>query len=474
MRFRAPPFRVKVTGSTVRIGVLVIAVTAALAAGACGDGGDSDESGEAPPETTPQPTEAELAAANLDKLPLAPESRRVDLAAPSFSSPTEITNPLFPISELHSAILTGRVEGKAFHTETTLLPETRMIEWAPGQWVEALISQYHASLDGRIEEVALDYYAQADDGSVWYLGEDVFDYNRAGLVVSTEGTWLAGREGPPEMIMPAAPTVGDVHRAENIPSVAFEEVAIKKTGETVSGPRGSVEGAIIARELHDDGTYSDKVFAPGYGEFFTADAGDVEAIALAVPTDALDGPVPHELSALSAAATETYKAVRSANWKGANMRNQDVVQAWRRYRESQVPPRLAREMQRSIRALGEAIAARDRGAAGIAAIDVSQSELDLELRHRPPAEIDLARFELWGRQIVVDAAAGDLGGVHGDVVTMEWIRDRFANTLTALELTRIDTHLLALREAVADHDPDAASAEATRVGNTVAAIESPR
>ena len=35
-----------------------------------------------------------------------------------------------------------------------------------------------------------------------------------------------------------------------------------------------------------DGTTEDKTFAPGYGEFYTAGGGDVEALALAVPTDA--------------------------------------------------------------------------------------------------------------------------------------------------------------------------------------------
>jgi len=215
-------------------------------------------------------------------------------------------------------IFSGKVDGKSFHTETTLLAETRTIEWSPGQRVEARVSQYTAYLDGRIEEVALDYYAQADDGSVWYLGEDVYDYDRAGLVDSTHGSWLAGREGPPEMIMPADPKVGDVHRAENIPAIAFEEVEIKTTDKTVGGPAGPVESAMVARELHDDGTYSDKVFAPGYGEFFTGHRGEIEALALAVPTDALEGSPPAELEALSRAGADVVDPARSGNWKEAS------------------------------------------------------------------------------------------------------------------------------------------------------------
>jgi hypothetical protein len=207
------------------------------------------------PTTTtrvPQPTAAHFQAAGLEQLPLAPARDRVDLVAPPFSRPTEITNPLFPISNLHSVVLNGHVGGKAFRTETTLLPDTRVIEWSPGRCVKTLVSQYVAYLDGRIEEVALDFYAQADDGSVWYFGEDVFNYGD-GAVADLSGTWLAGKEGPAAMIMPAAPKVGDVHRPENIPGLVFEEIAVKTVGSTVAGPRGPVAGAMVARELHDDG-----------------------------------------------------------------------------------------------------------------------------------------------------------------------------------------------------------------------------
>jgi hypothetical protein len=70
----------------------------------------------------------------------APEDKRVDLARPSFSDPTSITNPLFPVSRQESVLMVGRVDGKAFRTEVTLLPDTRIIEWQ-GQQVETLVSQ---------------------------------------------------------------------------------------------------------------------------------------------------------------------------------------------------------------------------------------------------------------------------------------------------------------------------------------------
>ncbi len=455
--------------------IAAAALVAALALGACGDDDESGASTGSASETVPQPSQAQLAAAGLDKLPVAPESERVDITAPTFSNPTEITNPLFPISDLQSVIFSGKVEGKPFHTETTLLPVTQRIEWSEGQWVEVLVSQYMAYIDGRIEEVALDRYAQADDGSVWYLGEDVYDYsNPKGLIDGTAGTWLAGRDGPIEMIMPADPQVGDVHRAENIPGIAFEEVTIKRINKTVDGPTGPVEGAMVARELHDDGTYSDKVFAPGYGEFFSGHGSEVEAMALAVPTDALGGPVPPELEALSAAANDLLDPTLSGDWSSAAAAEKAVAGAWDRYQQGEVPPRLAAEMDRALKTLGSAIDAHDLEHAGTAAIDVAQSTLDLELRYRPQTEIDLARFELWARQIPVHGAAGDMGGVNGDVATLDWVRDRFAHTVEPADMTRIDTHLEVLREAVVDVDLKAAVEEAPRLLKaTEAATQTP-
>ena len=449
-----------------------IGVLAALAIGCGGGDGTSATSSEASaPDTIPQPTQAQLAAAGLDKLPVAPESKRLDIDAPAFSNPTEITNPLFPISDLHSVVFSGKVDGKPFHTETTLLPQTRVIEIAPGQEVEALVSQYSAFEGGRLEEVALDYYAQADDGAVWYLGEDVFDYDPNGFSDSTLGTWLAGREGPVEMIMPADPQVGDVHRPENIPGIAFEEVAIKTVDKTVNGPTGPVDGAIVARELHDDGTYSDKVFAPGYGEFFSGHGTEVEAMALAVPTDALDGPPPSELADLSAAASDALAATNAGDWSAAADGEKSANQGWDGYSPSQLPPRLAHDMDRALSALAEGIDARDRQLAGTGAIDVAQAALDLQLRYSPPAEIDLARFELWARQILVDAAANDAGGARSAVSTMEWVRDRFAHTLEPADLTAIDNSLVIMREGLLDGELPATEEEAKNLVDLLAAIQ---
>jgi hypothetical protein len=79
----------------------------------------------------------------------------------------------------------------------------KTIEWN-GQRIEALQSQFLAFLKGRITESAIGLYAQADDGSVWYFGEDVVDYEK-GHAATTDGTWVVGVNGPGAMIMLATP-----------------------------------------------------------------------------------------------------------------------------------------------------------------------------------------------------------------------------------------------------------------------------
>ena len=228
---------------------------------------------------------------------------------------------------------------------------------------------------------------------------------------------------------------------------------------------------MVARELHDDGTYSDKVFAPGYGEFFTAHGGEVEAMALAVPTDALDDPAPPELEELSAAADDLFERRDPETGSAAASSERAASRAWDAFQQRQVPPRLATDMDRALRNLSAGIDARDRATAGTGAIDVAQSALDLELRYAPPTEIDLARFELWTRQILVDAAADDVGGVRSAVSTMEWVRDRFAHALESAELTAIDNSLVVMREGLLDGDLAVTTDAVAHLRDTLAGIE---
>jgi len=450
-------------------GSIAVALLAAAACSGSGGSGSRDAGGE--------PAEAEGAGGETQ--PTAPDSERVDLGEPSFSDPTIVDNPLFPIGDLHSAVLLGNDEGHALRIETSLLPEPKVID-VDGRRVETLVSQFVSYLDGRIHEVALDWYAQDDGGNVWYFGEDVFNYED-GAVADTDGTWIAGEDGPPGMIMPADPQVGQAYRPENIPDMVFEEVVVTTVDLTVDGPRGPVAGAIVGTENHlMEGHYEDKTFAPGYGEFRSGVGANLEALALAVPTDARPGGVPAELGALSTGASDVFATAAAGDWDTATATLDAMSTAWAAHRASGgAPPLLAVQMDEALAALaGTALmpAVDERNAEGTraAALDVRMAALDLELQYRPPAEIDFDRLGVWADRLLVDTASDepDPGNVAGDVTSLEWVWDRMAHTLDDTDVADVEGQLDDLRNAADDEDVAAAAEAASRLADTIAEVRS--
>jgi hypothetical protein len=444
---------------------LGLGLAAALAIG-CGTADSSGDSSAA--ATIPQPTHPQLEASGLAKFPFAPRSKRIDLEAPSFSDPTEITNPLNPVSEVTSAIVLGEVDGEALRIEITLLPETRVVEWK-GQPVECVVSQFVGYLDGRMKEVALDIFAQSDDGDVWYFGEDVANYADDGHIADMEGAWLAGRDGPPGIITPDDPEVGDAYRSENIPGLVFEESTVKSVDMTVDGPRGPIDGAFEIDEHHPEGPEV-KQWAPGYGEFYTRDGRDFELMALAVPTDELPGPTPAELTRISAGAAEIFGIHGAIDWSNASSAVEEMGADWASFHGGDTPKLLAGQMSDALDSLERAVRARKPVDSRLAAIGVGVASLDLELRHRPPAEIDLARLDLQAETLKVDAAAGDLPAVRSDVANLDWIRDRIAHTLDDADRSRLDTLIVEATGAAGDENFAKAGSDAAQIRDLIAGV----
>jgi hypothetical protein len=351
----------------------------------------------------------------------ASHGRRIDRAIPSFSDPTTITHPLFPATRAHQVIQLGREGKAALRVEVTTLRGTRPIRWR-GRDVETVVSQFLAYSDGRILELARDHYAQADDGSVWYFGEDVFNYDH-GVVKDTKGSWLAGRDGPPGMIMPPHPRVGDVYHSENIPGLVFEKDTVQRTGVAVQGPRGRVGGAIAIEEQPMGEGPEHKLFAPGYGEFRAAAAGELVHVALAVPIDGARAPEPPQLATLERSVDAAFSAGRAGAWPAARSASASAAAAWRDLRPGTVPPRLRSATTRALVALRRSIARSEPGAAA-AALAATTTVLDLALQYRPVAAVDQARLSVLERRVLLDREAGDAGAVAGDRTVIDAIRAR--------------------------------------------------
>lgn len=167
-----------------------------------------------------------------------------------------------------------------------------------------------------------------------------------------------------------------------------------------------------------------------------------------MPHDGLAPPLPAELETLVSGALAMGDDVEAAEWERAANTLDSMNEAWNRYSAAGVPPWLDSQMTGALAGLDEAVASADANETRQAALDVNQAALDLELRYLPVTQIDLARFDLWSRQVTADAMANDLPALAGDVATMEWIWDRIAHTADESTARDIKEELAALRVAI--------------------------
>lgn len=173
-------------------------------------------------------------------------------AAPAFSTPGKIDNPYLPLTKFTRCELRGTADdGTRERSVKTLLEKTKPLDVA-GRRVAAAVIRDNAYEDGKLVETTLDYYAQADDGTVYYLGEQVKNLKN-GKVVDTDGTWLFGRDTDRMGVaMPADPQPGDRYRFEDLPGVTMESNRVEERGRSRSAwpvrPRTySTTTAAIAR-----------------------------------------------------------------------------------------------------------------------------------------------------------------------------------------------------------------------------------
>ena len=186
-------------------------------------------------------------------------------AAPRFSHPRDITNPYLPLASLKQDVLEGREDGATVRVERTAKPELHKTFKVGKQSVETLAVEDREVENGQLAEVAMDYFAQADDGTVYYMGEDVDEY-KDGKVVSHEGAWMYGKDTKRlTPLLPGNPQVGDKFRSEDVSKTLFEDDEVLSLSETVTVPSGSYDDCLKIKETLPDGKVEYKYFAKGVG-----------------------------------------------------------------------------------------------------------------------------------------------------------------------------------------------------------------
>jgi hypothetical protein len=187
-------------------------------------------------------------------------------AAPEFSHPAQIDNPYLPLTAQRRCVIRGRADdGTRQRSVRTVLERTKRFD-VEGQRVDAAIVRDDDYEDGKLTERTLDYFAQADDGTVHYFGEDVDNYRR-GKVVDHDGSWLYGRDTDVlGVAMPPDPQVGDQWRFEDVPGVTTESDRVEETGMRARlGGRDFAAVIRVQEFVQPEGEVEYKLYARGTG-----------------------------------------------------------------------------------------------------------------------------------------------------------------------------------------------------------------
>ncbi len=162
-----------------RVGLLVV-VLAAVAAG-CGSSSDEESS-----TTSTAPPASAISASELAPVhgPYSPQIEPANFAS-------EIDNQWFPLEPGTGFHYKGVAEdGKTPQTDDmTVTDQTKGILGVTCTVVRDVVSSH-----GRPIERTFDWYAQDQDGNVWYMGEDSRELEH-GKFVKQDDSWEAGVDG---------------------------------------------------------------------------------------------------------------------------------------------------------------------------------------------------------------------------------------------------------------------------------------
>ena len=188
---------------------------------------------------------------------------------------TGLTNP-------YLAFTAGRTFTYQSETETNVVEVLGKTKTILG--VATTVVHDRVFSDGELTEDTYDWYAEDQNGNVWYFGEDSRTIE-GGQVVSTEGSWIAGVDGAtPGIAMLAHPKVGVSYQQEFAEGVAEDQAKVLSLKETVAVSYGEFSGCLQTQEwTHlEPGRREVKYYAPGVGLVLeTAPGGErVELVSL--------------------------------------------------------------------------------------------------------------------------------------------------------------------------------------------------
>lgn len=173
---------------------------------------------------------------------------------------TGVDNAFFPL--VPGTVFEYDVQETDETVTVTVTAETKVV-----MGVTSMVVRDIAKSGGVVVEDTYDWYAQDDQGNVWYMGEDTTAFD--GGMTSKEGSWEAGVDGAkPGIIMKGQPLVGDRYYQEYFEGEAEDEGEVLAIDASVTVPYGSFTGCVRTRDFTalEPEVEENKYYCPNVGQ----------------------------------------------------------------------------------------------------------------------------------------------------------------------------------------------------------------
>jgi hypothetical protein len=181
----------------------------------------------------------------------------------NFTNGARLTNPYYSFEPGKKYIYEGRSEEGTERIELQLLETSKQV-----MGINCAVINDKSFVNGKLVENTNDWFAQDNDGTIWYFGEAVDFLNEDGSIKNHEGSWEAGVDGAkPGIFMLARPQPGKSYRQEYYFNHAEGQARVEEVGLTMQTVVGSANNVIKIKEwdeLEDD-SEEFKYYAPGIG-----------------------------------------------------------------------------------------------------------------------------------------------------------------------------------------------------------------
>jgi hypothetical protein len=189
--------------------------------------------------------------------------------AKEFAPDNEITNTYLPFLPGTVDTYKGQRDGKASVDTFEVTHERKKVDG-----VNTTVIHDKLTLNGKLHEKTVDWYAQDKSGNVWYFGEETATFKPNGELETTEGSWKAGtpvekggEKTRPGIFMAAKPELHVGYKEELAEPIAEDQFEVISLNSPVSTPYITTTRGLRTKETTplEKGVIDNKVFVPGIG-----------------------------------------------------------------------------------------------------------------------------------------------------------------------------------------------------------------